>query len=244
MKVKLRMMQGQFQKANGHRAEEVPITRNMYFMGSDASCNMRCPSKNVSPRHCAIMIDDGRVGVHDLNSETGVFVNDCAINGSRDLVDGDLLRVGSLEFEVLITGPPADDETQPEGDSETDSNRWRGTPVRLNTTPPEDVEKMDGDITDMLNREDAEARKHRLTNPDELRYDTAELQAINRAKIDAEIKRQDDEKARTASQAKTKRHKHAKPGKLPAANRPALVEGANPTEAAEDMLTKIFKPNQ
>ncbi len=244
MKVKLRIMQGQFQKADGSRAEEIPIKRNMYFMGSDPSCNLRCPSRSVSPRHCAIMIDEGRVGVHDLNSETGVIVNDGEINGSHDLRNGDLLRIGSLEFEVLIVDQPVDERQQVEDETGETGNRWRGAPVRMTTPPPEDIEKMDGDITDMLNREDESARKRRLTNPDELRYDTAELQAINRAKIEAEIKRQDEEKARKESESKNKRPKRSKPVKLPAGEKPALVDGANPTEAAQEMLSKIFKPNQ
>ena len=101
--------------------------------------------------------------------------------------------------------------------------------------PPEDVDKMDGDITEMLVREDESERKRRLSHPDELRYDTTELKARNRALIESEIERAKQD-AETANKDRKK-----KPGKLPK-SQSQIVKGADATEAAEEMLSRVFKP--
>lgn len=236
MKVSLRILQGQFQKASGERADEIAVRKEMYFIGSDASCNLRCPLRSISPRHCTLLTDGDYVSVHDLNSETGVFLNDHQIQGSALLKNGDLLRVGTLEFELVIEGVTREPlEENPAELDEAAGGRWRGAPDQLRPTPPpEDIDKMDGDITEMLQREDESARKHRLTHPDTLRYDTAELKAVNRQLIEAEREREQ----LIQEQAETAKAKKQRP--LPKSKK-VVVSGSDATEAAKNMLGKVFK---
>ena len=105
MIVKLRVLQGKLKAKKGEAREEVRIRRSPFVIGSADDCNMRCPSKMVSPRHCEFLLDEETVTLRDLGSDTGTFVNDERIGDSREVVDGDQLRIGRLHFEVLVELP-------------------------------------------------------------------------------------------------------------------------------------------
>jgi predicted component of type VI protein secretion system len=49
------------------------------------------------------MVDDGYVGVRDLESKNGTFVNAERIIGERPLQAGDRVKVGPLEFEIVLS---------------------------------------------------------------------------------------------------------------------------------------------
>src|SRR5690606_37958339 len=68
-------------------------------------CQLRPGSDLISRHHCVILVDEGYVGVRDLGSKNGTFVNGDAVIGERELQAGDQLKVGPLLFEaVLSTG--------------------------------------------------------------------------------------------------------------------------------------------
>ncbi len=53
----------------------------------------------VSRLHCRLTLDDGGLGVEDLGSTNGTWVNGQKIVRAP-LVDGDTLKVGRVEFSV------------------------------------------------------------------------------------------------------------------------------------------------
>lgn len=65
----------------------------------------------ISPHHCEISVRDGKVRLLDLDSESGTFLNGERIESERTIGQGDLLRVGRLEFEVLIERSATDAKT-------------------------------------------------------------------------------------------------------------------------------------
>ena len=81
------------------------------MVGSSSQCKLCCRSASISPLHCEVTASDGTLWVTDLNSSTGTFVNDVRTRGKTRLAMGDRLRIGRLEFEVVI-GPEANDEPQ------------------------------------------------------------------------------------------------------------------------------------
>ncbi len=101
MKVKLRVLQGMLQNRQGDDAGMViSIRRKTFVIGSAEDANMRCLSKAINPHHCQINVEDDRVTVQDLASETGTFLNGERITETCPLNHGDQLKVGRLEFAV------------------------------------------------------------------------------------------------------------------------------------------------
>ncbi|MDA1053946.1 MAG: FHA domain-containing protein [Planctomycetota bacterium] len=117
MKVKLKVVQGKLKGQDGGSAKlEVTISKARFVIGADSDCHMRCPSRVISPHHCEITVRDEEVRLRDLDSESGTFLNDERIAAERVVHAGDRLRVGRLEFEVVIErsgrttkGDPVDD---------------------------------------------------------------------------------------------------------------------------------------
>lgn len=61
-------------------------------------CDVTIEDPLVSRQHARIVIEGGRVVIHDLNSRNGVKVNGQAIGGPTDLHDGDRVGIGTREL--------------------------------------------------------------------------------------------------------------------------------------------------
>ncbi|MHC4403928.1 MAG: FHA domain-containing protein [Planctomycetota bacterium] len=97
MELKLVVIKGK------HKGLEVPIKKTKFFIGRAEDCHLRPKSEMISRHHCAILVEDGIVAVRDFGSRNGTFVNGEQVEGGRELKNGDLLKVGNLEFEVQLT---------------------------------------------------------------------------------------------------------------------------------------------
>lgn len=105
--------------------QSVPITLSQFIIGRDPQCNLRPASAVISKRHCAVLVKAGKVFVRDFDSTNGTFVNDEQVTGEAQLRHEDVLKVGPLEFRVVIE---------------------KTTPVNKPTpTPPPKVEKPSDD---------------------------------------------------------------------------------------------------
>lgn len=98
MQVKLKVMTG------SHAGLEIAVSGDKFLIGRSDSCHLRPKSESVSRKHCIMVIRDRRLLVQDLKSRNGTYVNDkrLPIDKAKVLNSGDQLRVGKLEFEVLI----------------------------------------------------------------------------------------------------------------------------------------------
>lgn len=92
--------------ANGKNAgKEILIQVPQFLVGRAEGCHLRPTTQQVSPRHCAVLSEEGKAFVQDLGSATGTFVNQKKVVGRQELKTGDRLKIGPLEFEVqLIVG--------------------------------------------------------------------------------------------------------------------------------------------
>ena len=86
------------------RGTVAPIKIGHYLVGRHAECQIRPESSRVSRRHCLIWNDGKKLGVMDLSSSWGTYVNDVQLRPEiwKVLCDGDRLRVGDFSFEVSI----------------------------------------------------------------------------------------------------------------------------------------------
>lgn len=66
-------------------------------VGSGSDCEVRILIETISRQHALLIAKGGNYTIQDMNSVTGTFVNGYQIN-SRDIIDGDLIRLGDVEF--------------------------------------------------------------------------------------------------------------------------------------------------
>lgn len=98
MQVKLKVLAG------SNEGKEIAVNAEKFLIGRADECQLRPKSESVSRRHAAIIQKDGRVLLVDLKSRNGTFVNDKQLSSDKAkiLKDGDLLRIGKLEFQIAI----------------------------------------------------------------------------------------------------------------------------------------------
>lgn len=96
MQVKLKVIGG---KNDGR---EIKIAVPEFVIGRGDDAHLRPSSDLISRRHCSLKIDNGKVTIADLGSRNGTFVNGEKIAGPYSAKVGDRLRVGRLQFELLI----------------------------------------------------------------------------------------------------------------------------------------------
>ncbi len=93
--------------ASGKRAgRAISMKRDKLLIGRAEECDLRPLSEEVSRRHCAIVKKDDVLWVEDLRSRNGTFVNGLKLTEPKQLADGDLVRVGSLELKVSAAPEP------------------------------------------------------------------------------------------------------------------------------------------
>ena len=96
MKIELRVLRG------SGVGKEVAVPTPKCLIGRGDECYLRPRSDAVSRRHCAILVNDGKVIVRDLNSKNGTFINGKPIEHERAVRPGDKLQIGPLAFQILI----------------------------------------------------------------------------------------------------------------------------------------------
>jgi pSer/pThr/pTyr-binding forkhead associated (FHA) protein len=57
----------------------------------------------VSRRHCELLADESGVMVRDLGSLHGTYVNGERVDGQRRLENGNVLGLGPIPYEIVIT---------------------------------------------------------------------------------------------------------------------------------------------
>lgn len=100
MKIKLVVIGGV------HAGKEIPVRRARFVIGRSTECQLRLNGNLISRRHCVILLKDERIVVEDLGSTDGTFVNGRKISAiePQELNHGDHLAVGTMEFEVHVSG--------------------------------------------------------------------------------------------------------------------------------------------
>ncbi len=85
---------------------EFKLTKPRNVVGRNKECDLRIPLNSVSRRHCELLIKDGQLTVHDLESDAGTLVNSNPIQRTV-LQPGDRLAIGPITFLVHALTPTA-----------------------------------------------------------------------------------------------------------------------------------------
>lgn len=221
MQLKLKVIGGK----NDGRELEIKVPE--FIIGRGEGVNLRPKSDLISRHHCAVLLEDGQAFINDLDSRNGTFLNGEQIKGKVKLQIGDLLRVGRLQFEILIDhGSPA--RKKPKVTSVKEAAERTAA---ANSNLDEDS------ITDWLS-EAAETEKnarHTILETRQFRIDETDRVVLDNIVADDSVSASDSVSEVTSEQ--TKSGKKAKPGKLP--DRPR-DDTADSKDAATDMLRKFF----
>jgi predicted component of type VI protein secretion system len=213
MHVSLKILQG------SKAGKEWKIPTPKCLIGRGDECHLRPQSEAISRRHCVIITTENEVVVRDLNSRNGTFVNEERVAEEAVLLHGDTLRVGPLQFEMMIEQSPAKNKRPKVADiKEAVARTAEGSSV--NSTSDLD------DVTQWLDEADSQEKTRRTSDPETRQFrldeNDGDKQTVPDTKTLAEAAKRPDKKL---------------PGKLPP--RPA-TQKADSREAAADMLKKFF----
>ena len=223
MQVRLKVIGGK----NDNR--EIRIAVPEFIIGRGDEAHLKPTSDLISRQHCSIKIGDGKVLVQDMGSRNGTFVNGVQLSQAIEAKAGDILRVGRLQFELMIDiAEPSMKRPKVEGVAEV-AARTAGT-----------AGGNSGDIEDSISSWLTEE-----ISPGGLQ-DTRQLSLEDTKSILAEAERKALEKERerkmqdsgqlTTSQESDSKEKRG-PGKLPP--KPKFSHDSSKV-AADDVLRKFF----
>lgn len=227
MQVKLRVLGG------AHSGKEIQAKDEKFLIGRGDSCQLRPKSDSISRKHCVILQKDGKVIVADLGSRNGTFLNEKKLEPERAKVmsSGDVLRVGQLEFEVLI-------EHGIGGAKKPEVASVKDAAARLaNELPPNDPKTDSIDVADWLieaDTMDRSARRSTIYEPDTKMLAMDETASIQVPKEDTNAGQ-----GAAADESKSTRVDRSKgPIKLPKFKNGPSTQ--NSKAAAEETLKKFF----
>ncbi len=93
--------------------KSIAITGNQFLIGRDPECQLRPASALISKRHCAVVIRDNQAFIRDFASTNGTQVNDEKVENERELRNDDRMKIGPLEFRVVLEASPGVDKQTP-----------------------------------------------------------------------------------------------------------------------------------
>jgi len=93
--------------------KSIAITGSQFLIGRDPECQLRPASALISKRHCAVVIRDNQAFIRDFASTNGTHVNEDKVETERELRNDDRLKVGPLEFRVVLESSPSIDKRTP-----------------------------------------------------------------------------------------------------------------------------------
>ena len=227
MQLKLKVIGGK----NDGRELEIKVPE--FIIGRGEGVNLRPKSDLISRHHCAVLLEDGQAFVNDLDSRNGTFLNGEQIKGKVKLQIGDLLRVGRLQFEILIDHGAAA-RKKPKVTSVKEAAERTAA---ANSNLDEDS------ITDWLSEaaESEKSARQTILETRQFRIDETDRVILDEIVADDSVSEKDAQAEATddseASDGGSNSKKKAKPGKLPA--RPK-DDTADSKDAATDMLRKFF----
>jgi predicted component of type VI protein secretion system len=84
-----------------HKGLIIPVKSTHFWIGSDSSCDIRAHSSTVSPRHCVLNVQGGKLYVEEFDRSCETFVNHRRLQEEMELRSGDRIAVGPLRFVVI-----------------------------------------------------------------------------------------------------------------------------------------------
>jgi pSer/pThr/pTyr-binding forkhead associated (FHA) protein len=232
MDCKLKVLDGK------HAGQEVAVSGDKFFIGRAEDCQIRPGSDLISRHHCVLIVDENYVGVRDLGSKNGTFVNAEQVVGERELKAGDRLKVGPLEFEILLQAGVIGGKKRP---PVTGGVREAATRAATNTTTAGDL-----DLDGWLAPEPAQATQPGPHDTQKTKiavaYDTEEIDIGGTKELASEVVTDSsatDVKAKAAEETQLDAKGKKVPAKSPFS--PSKIMGKDSRDAAAQVLEMMKK---
>lgn len=231
MQLKLKVLSG------SHAGKEIPVSADKFLIGRSESCQLRPKSDSVSRRHCILVVKEGRVLLQDLKSRNGTYVNDKRLpsDKAKVLKPGDRLKIGKLEFEVLI-------EHGLQGAKKPKVTDVVDAAERMAKAGSEDSRMEDVDVDQWLDEADQIDRVRKLADPEtrQFRLDQpgGEVSESGTDSGDLSVNEPPSSDGDQGSSDGRKRSEKQAPGKLPEHLKRAMSESSR--DAANDALKRFF----
>ncbi|HVK64976.1 MAG TPA: FHA domain-containing protein [Polyangium sp.] len=87
-------------------AHDLELPFGEFVVGRGPECQLAVDDPLVSRKHAALVVGSNGVVAKDLGSRNGVLVNGVRIEGPRELVPGDKIRIGNQEIIIYKTDEP------------------------------------------------------------------------------------------------------------------------------------------
>jgi pSer/pThr/pTyr-binding forkhead associated (FHA) protein len=228
MQVALRVLGG---KNDGR---EIAISVPEFVIGRGEDAHLRPASDLVSRHHCAIRVNRDGVIIVDLNSRNGTFVNGNQITEPHVASVGDTLRVGRLQFQILI------DHVQP-GSKKPKVDGVVEAAARTANSNMQKPTVTEESITDWLSdAADEGPDKKLLSDVETVQLRADDTNTFEAAKLFSSGKSESAKSESTSAadaESGDRQKKKPQPGKLPP--RPKFSHDDS-TTAADDVLRRFF----
>jgi pSer/pThr/pTyr-binding forkhead associated (FHA) protein len=209
MEVQLKVIVG------SNAGQVLKVSGPKFFVGRAEDCHLRPGSDLVSRHHCVLMIEGDSIVLRDFGSKNGTLINDERVHVEAELKNGDRLKIGPLEFEVLIS----ETAKRPKVTSVAEAA------VRTAQSAP-GAESKDVDIGDWLGSDD----------------DTGDTREINRADTtELDIKKGHFAVPQPETAASQPEPPPAEMAKHPPGKLPPIPKTGDSHNAASEMLKRLKK---
>ena len=206
---------------------EIKISVPEFVIGRGDTAHLKPSSDLVSRRHCSIKVVDGKVIVSDMGSRNRTFVNGELLKGEHIAKPGDRVRVGRLQFEMVIDAAKASIKKEKVKNAVEAASR---------TVEAKKTGSLEDSITDWL-ADDSDASPFdddEDFNPqDTVQLSTAETQEIL---VKSDEPSEEEPETVEDSESAANQRKDGK-GKLPPVPKKEAVDSTN---AAGDVLKQFF----
>ncbi|CAN5245885.1 hypothetical protein BH10PLA2_BH10PLA2_08850 [soil metagenome] len=90
------------------QGKSISVAVPEFIIGRDPECHLRPASPMISKKHCAFILQGNQARVRDFGSTNGTLVNNEPVSGERQISNGDVIKVGPIEFraEIEVAAPP------------------------------------------------------------------------------------------------------------------------------------------
>lgn len=161
-------MQVMLQVIRGPSAgKEFKLPVDNFVIGRGDGCHLKPKSDMVSRKHCALAVRDSKLFLEDYGSKNGTYVNGERVEGTIELKMGDELRVGPLDFLILI------DHTLGA------AKRSKVSSVKEAASRVAEASGLGNDVASWLEEADEEERQMRMENPETRQFRVDETRTVS-----------------------------------------------------------------
>ena len=218
---------------------QIKISVPRFIIGRGETAHLRPASDLISREHCEIVVGDGVVRVSDLKSRNGTYINGIKLDGPHKVDSGDSLRVGRLQFEIVVDFALAGAKKPKVKGVVEAASRAAKTKKKLS---------LEDSISDWLMDDDEPSTNEReqLSSAETLQLNLEDTSVFGKGKkVRDEARRKEAEElaAKEAEAGAGSSKGKSKPKKLPKKlpQKDAGSPEGNSTSAADDVLKRFFK---